>query len=69
VDKSSFTELFVRVCTYQKIEDLKVSQEMVLDAIGFLVNKKKDEKAAYGLLRLIYCNSISLSGFPHGFLI
>ena len=42
---------------------------MVLDAIGFLVNKKKDEKAAYGLLRLIYYNSISLSGFPHGSLI
>jgi hypothetical protein len=69
VDKSSFTELFVRVCTYQKIEDLKVTQDMVLDAIGFLVNKKKDEKAAYGLLRLIFYNGISLSGFPHASLI
>jgi hypothetical protein len=51
------------VCTYQKIEDLKVSTDMVLSAIMFLVEKKRDDKAAYGLLRLIYLNNITLSGF------
>ena len=59
LDPSSFTELFVRVCTYQKIEDLKVSPDMVRNAITFLVDKKKDDKAAYGLLRLIYQNNIT----------
>jgi hypothetical protein len=63
LDPSSFTELFVRVCTYQKIEDLKVSTDMVWSAIMFLVEKKRDDKAAYGLLRLIYLNNITLSGF------
>jgi hypothetical protein len=37
---------------------------MVKDAITFLVDKKKDDKAAYGLLRLIYSNNITLSSFP-----
>jgi hypothetical protein len=54
LDKSSFTELFVRVCRYSKIEDLTVSSEMVGDALTFLVEKKKDEKAAFGLLLLIH---------------
>ena len=54
LDPASFTELFVRVCTYQKIEDLRVTPEMVRNAISFLVDKKRDDKAAYGLLRLIY---------------
>jgi hypothetical protein len=63
LEPSSFTELFVRVCTYQKIEDLKVSTDMVWTAIMFLVEKKRDDKAAYGLLRLIYLNNITLSGF------
>ncbi len=63
LEASSFTELFVRVCTYQKIEDLKVSTDMVWSAIMFLVEKKRDDKAAYGLLRLIYLNNLTLSGF------
>jgi hypothetical protein len=36
---------------------------MVWAAIMFLVEKKRDDKAAYGLLRLIYLNNITLSGF------
>jgi hypothetical protein len=36
---------------------------MVGNAIAFLVDKKKDDKAAYGLLRLIYNNGITLQGF------
>ncbi len=64
VDPDDFTELFVRVCTYQKIEDLRVTSEMVKNDISFLVDKKKDPKASYGLLRLIYFNKISLSSFP-----
>jgi hypothetical protein len=63
LDPSSFTELFVRVCRYQKIEDLQVTSEMVGHAITFLVDKKYDDKAAYGLLRLIYQGKITLSGF------
>jgi hypothetical protein len=63
IDKESFTELFVRVCIYQKIEDLKVTPAMVDDALTFLVDKKKDERAAYGLLRLIFINNISLNTF------
>jgi hypothetical protein len=63
IDKESFTELFVRVCIYQKIEDLKVTPGMVDDALTFLVDKKKDERAAYGLLRLIFINNISLNTF------
>jgi hypothetical protein len=63
LDPSSFTELFVRVCRYQKIEDLLVSSDMVSNAIAFLVDKKRDDKAAYGLLRLIYLSDITLSGF------
>ncbi len=69
LDISSFTEIFVRVCRYQKIDDLKVSQETVKNAIVFLVDKKKDDKSAYGLLRLIYLNNISLSGFQRTSLI
>jgi hypothetical protein len=64
VDPQSFTELFVRACTYQKIDNLVVTADMVRDAIIFLVEKKKDDKAAYGLLRLIYSNDITLSQFP-----
>ena len=54
----------MRVCTFQKIEDLRVTPDMVRNAIAFLVDKKKDDKAAYGLLRLIYQNKITLSSFP-----
>jgi hypothetical protein len=42
------------VCRYSKIEDLSVSSEMVGDALTFLVEKKKDDKAAFGLLWLIH---------------
>ncbi len=42
---------------------------MVRNAIAFLVEKKKDDKAAYGLLRLIYQNNITLSSFPKTILI
>jgi hypothetical protein len=69
LEPAEFTELFVRVCTYQKIEELKVTTEMVNNAIAFLVEKKRDDKAAYGLLRLIYLNDISLSGFSRTLLI
>jgi hypothetical protein len=34
---------------------------MVVNAITFLVDKKRDVRAAHGLLRLIYINKISLS--------
>jgi hypothetical protein len=69
LEPAEFTELFVRVCTYQKIEELKVTTEMVNNAIAFLVDKKRDDKAAYGLLRLIYLNDISLYGFSRTSLI
>ena len=46
-----------------KIEELRVDTEMVKSAIIFLVEKKMDDKAAYGLLRLIYINNVSLSNF------
>ena len=69
MDKVSFTELFVRVCWFNKIEDLKVSPEMVHDALYFLVDKKDDAKSVYGLLRLIYFNCISLTIFPKGVLL
>ena len=59
----------MRVCNYQKIEELKVTTEMVNNAIVFLVEKKRDDKAAYGLLRLIYLNDISLFGFSRTSLI
>ena len=36
---------------------------MVDDALTFLVDKKTDERAAYGLLRLIFINNISLHTF------
>ncbi len=59
----------MRVCTYQKIEDLKVTPDMVKNAVTFLVEKKRDDKAAYGLLRLIYLNNITLSSFTKTILI
>jgi hypothetical protein len=49
------------VCTYPKIEDLKVTPEIVQNAVNFLVEKKRDDKAAYGLLRLVYVNNISMT--------
>ncbi len=64
IDQASFTEVFVRVCKYQKIEGLKVSTEMIKNGTLFLVENKKDDNAANGLLRLIYYNNISLSTFP-----
>jgi hypothetical protein len=64
IDKASFTELFVRVCKYQKIGGLKVTSEMIRNAIQFLVDNKKDDTAANGLLRIINYNSISLTTFP-----
>ena len=36
---------------------------MVEDAFNFLVEKKKDDRAAYGLLRIIFINNISLKSF------
>ena len=36
---------------------------MVKSAVIFLAEKKKDDKAAYGLLRLIYINNVSLASF------
>ena len=69
LDSESFTELFVRVCTYPKIEDLNISSEIVQNAITFLVEKKRDDKAAYGLLRIIYLNNSTLSFLPHSRLV
>jgi hypothetical protein len=64
IDPSSFTQLFVRLCTYTKIDDLEVSATMVRNAVEFLIDLKNDDKAAHGLLRLIYQNSITLTVFP-----
>jgi hypothetical protein len=64
IDKASFTELFVRVCKYQKIEGLKVTSEIIRNAIQFLVDNKKDDTAANSLLRIINYHSISLTTFP-----
>jgi hypothetical protein len=48
---------------------LKVTEGIVRDALIFLTEKKEDAKAAYGLLRLIYSNIISLKKFPRESLI
>lgn len=64
LEQSSFTELFVRVCSFQKIESLQVTSSMVKEALIFLTEKKQDAKSAYGLLRLVYNNVISLKNFP-----
>ena len=37
---------------------------MILNAMQFLVENKKDDNAANGCLRLIYNNKISLASFP-----
>lgn len=37
---------------------------MIKNAMQFLVDNKKDDNAANGLLRLINYNSISLTSFP-----
>jgi hypothetical protein len=37
---------------------------MVRNGLIFLVEIKKIDKAAYGLLRLIYSNNITLTSFP-----
>ena len=37
--------------------------------MNFLVEKKRDEKGAFGLLRLIYQNNIALYSFPRVMLI
>jgi hypothetical protein len=42
------------VCTFSKIDDLEVTVAMTQDAMDFLVEKKHDDKAAFGLLRLIF---------------
>ena len=39
-------------------------EDIVKDAFIFLTEKKDDAKSAYGLLRLIYNNVISLKKFP-----
>jgi len=52
------------LCSFQKIENLKVTKEVVRDALIFLTEKKEDAKSAYGLLRLVYNNVISLKKFP-----
>ena len=44
----------MRVCTFSKIDDLEVTMAMIQDAMEFLVDKKHDEKAAFGLLRLVF---------------
>ena len=64
IDPSSFTQLFVRLCTHTKIDDLEVSATMVRNAVEFLIDLKNDDKAAHGLLRLIYQNNITLTVFP-----
>ena len=38
LEPQRFTDLFVRVCACQKIDDLKVTEDMVKDAIIFLVD-------------------------------
>ena len=40
LEQSSFTELFVRVCSFQKIESLQVTSSMVKEALIFLTEKK-----------------------------
>ena len=64
LEAPSFTEVFVRLCAFQKIEALKVSSDMIKDAMIFLTEKKEDAKSAYGLLRLAYNSVISLKSFP-----
>ena len=63
VDATSFTELFIRVCKFQRIEALQVTAEMILNAMQFLIDNKKDDNAANGCLRLIFSNKISLATF------
>ncbi len=55
------TKLFVRVCALYKGEQLKISEEYIEKGIHFLVDKKKDQRASIGLLRLAFQNDISFS--------
>ena len=54
LEEETFTQLFVRVCALYKGEPLPVSADMIKQAIVFLVDNKKDNRATIGLLRLVY---------------
>ncbi len=69
LDSQRFKELFVRVCKYPKLEDIDVTVSMVQDAMDILVERKRDEKAVFGLLRLIFHNNITLVSFPREMLL
>ena len=58
------TKLFVRVCALYKGEKLRISKEHIQKGMQFLVEKKKDQRASIGLLRLAFSNDISVSYIP-----
>ncbi len=63
LDEESFTSLFVRVCSKNGGDPLIVTPIMVERAIRFLAVVEMNQQAAYGLLRLVFINQISLSKF------
>jgi hypothetical protein len=63
LDEDSFTSLFVRVCSKNGGDPLIVTPIMVERAIRFLADVETNQQAAYGLLRLVFINQISLSKF------
>jgi hypothetical protein len=63
LDDVTFTNLFVRVCASHKGDNLKVSPLMIEHGMRHLVDEKMDHIAAYGLLRLVFLNRISLFNF------
>jgi hypothetical protein len=63
LEEESFTNLFVRVCSKNGGDPLVVTPIMVEKAIRFLSDVEINQQAAYGLLRLVFINQISLSTF------
>ena len=60
VNEPTFTKLFARVCAQHRGEEIRVTFEMVERGMEFLVESKTNNIAAFGFLRLIYQNNISL---------
>ncbi len=64
LDEQAFSAIFVRLCSYQKIDDLKITLAMAKNAMVQLTETRLDARSAFGLLRLVYSNQLSLASFP-----
>lgn len=64
LSEHEFSQIFVRVCAAYSDGAISVDSCMVRAGMSFLIDHKVDSTAAYGLLRILFNNSIDVTEAP-----